>query len=152
VVEVIKKLDSDIACFQEFDKSLVSDVQKINYQVIHSRRKEWFFMNEGLSIAYKSDKFDLISQTTIDLDELKDKMKSKDYEHGMIALFVKLRHKLTGAFISVINTHLLSKRDQMQVNFAECARLSTEIHKKLSKEDIIILCGDFNQTPTTCTL
>ncbi|XP_063900277.1 uncharacterized protein LOC135119814 [Zophobas morio] len=73
--------------------------------------------------------------------------------HCRVALMAILRHRTSGAYVAVINTHLYWDPEQEDVQLQELFYLNQEVRRTffslgiIASELPIVFCGDFNNVP-----
>ena len=143
MIEQIKEQTPDIICMQEVKSNQNSDLAKGLEEygfVWYSRSKDE--EQEGLSIVYKKDKYELVSKDMFWLSETPNK-ESKGFGAAFLRICVHavLKNIETQKEISVYSVHLevMGKEvREKEINM---------ILDRLSKDDKkAIVCGDFNAT------
>lgn len=108
IMEEIKQADCDIVCVQELDRAAdfyIEQFTNLGYNVLHESRPSILIKKEGLAIAYKRDKIELLKSESIDMSDLKN-IYGNEFSKTNQARLCLFRHVLTGFVFVVANCHL----------------------------------------------
>lgn len=167
---ILQSCDADLINLQEVDhfeshfKPLLS---KANYIVNYVRRPG---RKDGVLIAFKRDKFDLLSAESVHFDELANvktlnlKLTTRlSLKRKNVALILALRRKtfimggeaIRGLSFSVATTHLYWNPSAPHIKLSQATYLIkriAQVHQKFSTPLVAsILTGDFNSLPQSQT-
>jgi endonuclease/exonuclease/phosphatase family metal-dependent hydrolase len=142
VKRVIIERETDIVGTQECElvQQIYLKANLIGYHVIGDES------TSANSIFFKQVRFEMLESGKFWLSETPDNPGSKSWDSGYIrmALWVKLRDKVTGKQYFVINTHIdhlgvMAQQKQVEVLLQKIGELSAGLP--------VILTGDFNMRP-----
>jgi endonuclease/exonuclease/phosphatase family metal-dependent hydrolase len=106
-------------------------------------------LSEGCPIFYRTDKYELVDGGSFWISETPDEMtKIEGAEHYRICVWVKLRDKTNGEYISVFNAHLDHKGERARELGIEVVLQKME---ELG-EGTLVLLGDLNDTPDSTAI
>lgn len=170
ISHILHRFDADLISLQEvdhFESHFKPFFLKSDYNVRYVQRPG---REDGVLIAFKKDKFDLLCEDSVHFDELADvktlqlplstrnKLKRKN-----VALILALRKKtfimggeaICGLSFSIASTHLYWNPLAPHIKLSQATYLIKRIalvHEKFSKPLVAsILAGDFNSLPQSQT-
>lgn len=143
LINHIKEQSPDILCMQEVQKKQNNDLVSAleDYDIVwYSRKVDE--SQEGLSIAYKKDVYELVSKDMFWLSETPNQ-ESKGFGAGFLRICVHavLRHKELQKNLSVYSVHL-----EVTSEKARKSEIAMIIDRINADENYAIVCGDFNTT------
>jgi len=151
----IKSFNSDIICLQEVEDSYLSKdinpcLERMGYITKFKQRTGG--RPDGVLTAVKKDKFQVL--LTVPVEYFKDNEPLANRFN--VGLIVIAKMKSSGAILCICNTHLLyntSRGDiklvQLCTFLAEIDRVLKEQVSKYNNRPAVLICGDFNSTPTS---
>ncbi|XBA46850.1 hypothetical protein SBP28_001308 [Candidozyma auris] len=172
---IIEQLPCDIMCFQELECSVYQHEWRKNfpvknYESVYFRKPQPAYWGtrppefmDGVAIFINKDRFDLLKShkvnfghyvsTHTDRFQITEDMKSRLIPRNTVAVLVKLRDKLTKKILYVTNTHLYWSPAFNDVKLMQTKLLLNELSRFTEECDeenpCILMCGDFNSTPTS---
>lgn len=173
--ETIEQFSSDIMCFQELESLVYHNAWQNkfplkNYVLFYVRKpnpRYWGnkppeFM-DGVGIFINSDRFEVLDHRNFNFSryiannekrfDITQDVSARVLPRNTVALFLKLRDKITDKIIYVTNTHLYWLPQFNDVKLIQAKLLLNELARMVDDdgEDMgnarIIMCGDYNSTP-----
>lgn len=151
IINEIEQVKADIVCLQEVDYDLYNDFYKDNLYSLGYQSLIKPATNQrivGNLIAYKTDVFKKESSEILCLNEGLDKLDESFVKHKD-AMFVVLKHKVTGKRLLAINTHLYWKPEDEYIKYGQIAKIIKHIADAYGRDIPVIFCGDLNSTPNS---
>lgn len=146
----LKESNADVLCLQELDH--VEDfyrpgLDELGYTLLFSARPG-FYRGEGVAIAFKKDKFNMIAHEIVDMDDLvKVYPQGSVFRRGNQGMFALLEHKTSGNRIVAGCAHLFFNPQLDFVKQAQALYLmerSAAFLKSQGRNLPIFIGGDFN--------
>lgn len=153
LTQQLKFYEPDIVGMQEVLQEQLDHFGKElpQYESIGVAREDGKQKGEFSPILYKSDKYELLEQSTFWLSETPEKPSlGWDADYKRVCTYAKFRNKNTGTDFWVFNTHF----DHMGVQARkESARLLLEKMQTINTEELpLFLMGDFNLEPDSAPI
>lgn len=154
IIAEIENLNADVLCLQECDHDLFLGFYKANleslgyntiFNIVNTNR---IVTN---IIAYKKNVFQQENWEYLDLNEGLDKLDDCFHKHKE-ALIINLTHYESKQTIQIVNTHLFWNPEFEYVKYGQISKILNHIQNSNKKNYPIILCGDFNATPSSNVL
>ncbi|XP_050526660.1 2',5'-phosphodiesterase 12 isoform X2 [Daktulosphaira vitifoliae] len=174
LVKELQAYKADILCLQEvevklFNRELDPLLKNfLNLNGVHCKKDG--NRNEGLSCFYSADKFELLDQFCIKLNDrptiemycgpfinaiYEDNIWKQGLEKKTVLQVLLLRKILENKLLLVCNTHLISDADsdcvrllQALVELTIITKLKKTFENQYPEQKLsVIFCGDFNSTP-----
>uniref|UniRef100_A0A7E4VC33 Endo/exonuclease/phosphatase domain-containing protein n=1 Tax=Panagrellus redivivus TaxID=6233 RepID=A0A7E4VC33_PANRE len=141
-----RRLQADVMCLQEVNMvHYESDMRPVLTgelrlkDVCHWRPPK----PDGCVTLFNPDKFEYVSQYNLDMNYKVELLNDVN-----IATFVRLKNKLNGMTIVVVNTHLVFNPRRGDVKLNQIGLILARLHKfRLGKNEPCIFAGDFNLHP-----
>ena len=138
IINEISRINPDIICLAEIDgddytNSFQKEFSKLGYNSIHKNKLE---NNDGVCIAWRINKFNLEKST----------IKNLHKQHSQIAIFTMLKIIENGKKLCVINTHLKSKSNFLEVRNEEGNKILEILEEFNDTNAPQVICGDFNES------
>lgn len=151
VLEAISAEAPDLIGFQEANDEMREFLRKSlpGYTVLGSGRKAGY-SGEGTPLAFRSDRFELISFDTKWLSDTPEVPESRFAEsdqskYPRIYVHARLRCIRSGRIVNFINTH--TDHTGVQARYLETRQLMELVRS--FKDSGVVITGDFNATPET---
>ena len=149
IIQLIKDLNCDLICFQEFENEtkFISKLNNLNYSIIFKKRpgKE---KKEGCAILFNNKKFTLIKKYELEFNI--ENFKHNIYNKENVCLFLILKEIKKNKYYLIINSHILYNHSRGDIKLAQvyqifnCIKI---IKEKFNNYDLnIIFCCDLNCT------
>ena len=149
IIQLIKDLNCDLICFQEFENEtkFISKLNNLNYSIIFKKRpgKE---KKEGCAILFNNKKFNLIKKYELEFNI--ENFKHNIYNKENVCLFLILKEIKKNKYYLIINSHILYNHSRGDIKLAQvyqifnCIKI---IKEKFNNYDLnIIFCCDLNCT------
>ncbi|CAH2350550.1 RNA exonuclease Ngl1p [[Candida] railenensis] len=172
----IQQFACDIMCFQELECRVFYEhwaeniIPGKNYESLYLRKPEPTYWGDqpldcmdGVAIAVNTDRFEILDSQELNYGEfIKEHPDEFDFTEDLqnrviprntVALLVKLLDKETNERIYVTNTHLYWSPKFNDVKVLQTKILLLVLQEFIEPQDLkaprIIMCGDFNSTPTS---
>ena len=149
IIQLIKDLNCDLICFQEFENEtkFISKLNNLNYSIIFKKRpgKE---KKEGCAILFNNKKFTLIKKYELEFNI--ENFKHNIYNKENVCLFLILKEIKKNKYYLIINSHILYNHSRGDIKLAQVYQIFNCI--KIIKEKYnnyelnIIFCCDLNCT------
>ena len=155
VASIFTTHDVDIGGLQEVLHNQFEWLQEnlTDYEFVGVGRDDGKTKGEYAPIFYRKSEFELIEIETVWLSQTPEKPGSRGWDAALprITTFATLRHKPSGTPILLASAHYDHRGTQAKRNSGKV--IHDTITRKLAERDIplIILTGDFNDTPNTAT-
>ena len=148
VLETIRLEFPDLIGFQEAKNEMrVFLREQLSQYVVLGCGRNCSYDGEGIPIAYREDRFELIEFQTKWLSDLPDvpgsRLGSDQSKYPRVYVYAKLRRIMDNKVIAFVNTH--TDHEGQKARVSESIQLIEAMRKM--KADVIVLTGDFNALP-----
>lgn len=173
--KIILQLECDIMCFQEmeylvYDSFWSRDFPTSKYHSFYVKKPKPIYWGDmpdefmdGVAIFVNSERFDVLDHLHINFGEyirqhlsrfdITDHTFERVIPRNTVALVVKLYDKLSRRVVYVTNTHLYWSPEFNDVKIIQTKILLNILQEfidpKDTKDPCIIMCGDYNSSPTS---
>ncbi|XP_061668841.1 protein angel homolog 2 [Syngnathoides biaculeatus] len=151
----LRKYDADVLCLQEvqedhFENQIKPALQARGYECVYKKRTGK--KPDGCVVAFKTSRLRLLSSNPVEFFRPGDALLDRD-NVGLVVLLRPKDAAASSGFVCVANTHLLYNPRRGDVKLAQLAILLAEISHSSrpsnGSRNPVVLCGDFNSTPSS---
>ena len=126
MVGIVAKSEADVLLLQDVDavQQWKAELEKLGYSVLYAKGRG---ATTGIATAYKTDKFDLITNEVISFDTIHARLRVPEAEAHLAGMLSLLYHKVSQKKVIFGNTHFHSSNGLDHVKYAQAALLFTKI-------------------------